>query len=109
MGPVGLGGGQREWDDYEWFPSGGGAPEPIVRSPSALVERVDREDIWESGDVPRILLVDLDNMRAGPLRWIRTKVNDLALHYRNRESLRRLADLARRRTHPAHGATVDAE
>ena len=40
-----------------------------MRSPSALVERVDRQDIWQAGDVPRILLVDLDNMRAGPLRW----------------------------------------
>jgi hypothetical protein len=36
----------------------------------------------------------------GPLRWARTKVNDLVLHRRNRESLRRLADLAARR-HPA--------
>ena len=66
---MGLGGGRGEWDDYEWFPSGGGVPEPVVRSPSALVERVDREEIWQAGDVPRILLVDLDNMRAGPLRW----------------------------------------
>ncbi len=33
----------------------------------------------------------------GPLRWARTKVNDLVLHRRNRESLRRLADLAVRR------------
>ena len=35
-----------------------------------------------------------ENVTAGPLRWLRTKVNDLALHWRNRESLRRLGDLA---------------
>jgi hypothetical protein len=34
---------------------------------------------------------------SGPVRWLRTKLNDLALHYRNREALRRLADLATRR------------
>jgi hypothetical protein len=66
---VGLGYRHDEADDYEWFPSGGGTPEPAVPSPSALVERLARENIWEDGDVPRILLVDLDNMRAGPLRW----------------------------------------
>jgi hypothetical protein len=38
-----------------------------------------------------------EDFRAGPLRWVRTKVNDLLLHRRNRESLRRLADLAERR------------
>ena len=38
-----------------------------------------------------------EDFAAGPLRWLRTKVNDLALHYRNRETLRRLADIATRR------------
>ena len=37
--------------------------------PDTLVDRVARELIWEPGDAARILLVDLDNMRAGPLRW----------------------------------------
>ena len=32
-----------------------------------------------------------EDFTAGPLRWLRTRVNDLALHRRNRESLRRLA------------------
>jgi hypothetical protein len=36
---------------------------------AALVERVLRDPIWEPDDAPRILLVDLDNLRAGPLRW----------------------------------------
>ena len=38
-----------------------------------------------------------EDFTEGPLRWIRTKINDLALHVRNVESLRRLADLAERR------------
>ena len=36
---------------------------------AALVERVLRDPIWEPDDAPRILLVDLDNLRAGPVRW----------------------------------------
>ncbi len=35
-----------------------------------------------------------EDFHRGPLRWVRTKVNDLVMHRRNRESLRRLADLA---------------
>jgi hypothetical protein len=74
---VGLGYGKREWDDYEWFPSGGGRRAPAVQAEpgdpdgvsAALVERVLRDPIWEPDDAPRILLVDLDNLRAGPLRW----------------------------------------
>jgi Polyketide cyclase / dehydrase and lipid transport len=38
-----------------------------------------------------------EEFAAGPLHWVRTKINDLALHRRNKESLRRLADLAMRR------------
>jgi len=74
---VGLGYGQREWDDYEWFPSGGGRRGPAVvaeagdpdGASAALVERVLRDQVWEPDDAPRILLVDLDNLRAGPIRW----------------------------------------
>lgn len=72
MGGVGLGGGQGEWDDYEWFPSGG-APVATVSDGDALgaamAARVTDEPLWEDGDAPRILLVDLDNLRAGPARW----------------------------------------
>lgn len=32
----------------------------------------------------------------GPLRWVQNKLNDLLLHRRNVESLRRLADIAER-------------
>jgi uncharacterized protein YndB with AHSA1/START domain len=38
-----------------------------------------------------------EDFAAGPLRWVRTKVNDLLLHARNVETLRRLGDLAVRR------------
>ncbi|HEX6872267.1 MAG TPA: SRPBCC family protein, partial [Micromonosporaceae bacterium] len=48
-----------------------------------------------------------EDFEAGPLRWLRTKVNDLVLHRRNRELLRRLAELAIRRAHPAEQPTVD--
>ncbi|MGC9665640.1 SRPBCC family protein [Planosporangium sp. 12N6] len=34
---------------------------------------------------------------AGPTRLLHTRVSDIALHWRNKESLRRLADLATRR------------
>jgi hypothetical protein len=43
-----------------------------------------------------------EDFHAGPLQWVRNKVNDLALHRRNIESLRRLSDLAtREKTRPA--------
>ena len=35
-----------------------------------------------------------EDFRGGPLLWVWNKVNDLILHGRNREALRRLADLA---------------
>jgi hypothetical protein len=49
-----------------------------------------------------------EDFARGPLRWLRNRVNDLALHLRNRESLRRLEDLAMRRSEPANGATLRA-
>ena len=49
-----------------------------------------------------------EDFERGPLRWLRTSINDVALHYRNRESLRRLGDLARRRASPEEGETVTA-
>jgi hypothetical protein len=64
-----------------------------------------RPRLWPFGEVEvRITLTEVgsdrtritltEDFHAGPLRWVRTKANDLALHRRNRESLRRLADLA---------------
>jgi uncharacterized protein YndB with AHSA1/START domain len=37
-----------------------------------------------------------EDFHAGPLQWMRNKINDLVLHRRNIESLRRLADIAER-------------
>ncbi|MEV6301613.1 SRPBCC family protein [Actinoplanes sp. NPDC051861] len=37
-----------------------------------------------------------EDFEAGPLLWIRNRVNDLILHRRNIETLRRLADIAER-------------
>jgi hypothetical protein len=37
-----------------------------------------------------------EDFHAGPLSWLRSKLNDLVLHRRNIESLRRLADIAER-------------
>jgi uncharacterized protein YndB with AHSA1/START domain len=37
-----------------------------------------------------------EDFNAGPLLWVRTKVNDLVLHRRNVETLRRLSDIATR-------------
>lgn len=47
-----------------------------------------------------------EDFARGPLRWLRTAANDLALHFRNKESLRRLGDLARRRAAPEEGETA---
>ncbi|WP_410814097.1 SRPBCC family protein [Micromonospora sp. 067-2] len=38
-----------------------------------------------------------EDFAAGPLRWVRNKVNDRVLHLRNRETLRRLSDIAIRK------------
>jgi uncharacterized protein YndB with AHSA1/START domain len=37
-----------------------------------------------------------ESFHAGPLNWFRSKINDVILHRRNVESLRRLADIAER-------------
>jgi hypothetical protein len=37
-----------------------------------------------------------EDFAAGPLRWIRNKLNDLVLHQRNKETLNRLSDIATR-------------
>jgi uncharacterized protein YndB with AHSA1/START domain len=37
-----------------------------------------------------------EEFTEGPLRWVQNKLNDLLLHRRNVESLRRLADIAER-------------
>jgi hypothetical protein len=39
----------------------------------------------------------IEHFPKGPMRWLHGKVTDIGLHWRNKESLRRLADLATRR------------
>jgi uncharacterized protein YndB with AHSA1/START domain len=41
-------------------------------------------------------VVIMEEFEQGPLRWVQNKANDLLLHRRNIESLRRLADIAER-------------
>ena len=65
-----------------------------------------RVRLWPLGEGHvRITLIPLDATRTrvrmeehfvgGPLRWVQNKLNDLVLHRRNVEALRRLDDLAR--------------
>ncbi|MEV0269186.1 SRPBCC family protein [Hamadaea sp. NPDC050747] len=71
-------------------------------------ELVMRPHLWPFGELTvRLRLTALspqetkvtlaEEFAAGPLRWTRNKLDDLLLHYRNREALRRLAELAARR------------
>ncbi|WP_342672288.1 SRPBCC family protein [Micromonospora nigra] len=69
-----------------------------------------RARLWPAGEAVVVFVLEPveggtrvslgEDFAAGPLRWIRTKVNDLVLHLRNRETLDRLADIARRQKDP---------
>jgi uncharacterized protein YndB with AHSA1/START domain len=70
-----------------------------------------RAGIWPLGEARiRLLLTPVgdratrvtmdEEFAEGPLRWLRTRADGLVLHGRNRESLRRLGDLAVRRNRP---------
>lgn len=69
---MGIGGGPREWDDYEWFrladvPDTTDSPtDPLA---AALLAWLVRNPLWSATDARRVLLVDLDNLRADPRRW----------------------------------------
>ena len=82
---MGLGGGPSEWDDFEWV--------DLTVLPAARVRRsrseaglqassgsadalahelcgwLERNLLWLPGAGTRVLLVDLDNLRADPRRW----------------------------------------
>lgn len=64
-----MGNGPRERDDYEWFDLADLPPEEADPLAEALVGWVGRTPLWHSGEGRRLLLVDLDNLRAGPVRW----------------------------------------
>lgn len=74
------------------------------RPPERLVLRA---GLWPAGEaIVAFALEPLPNGRtrvtigedfaAGPLRWVQTKLNDLVLHLRNKETLARLSDIATR-------------
>jgi uncharacterized protein YndB with AHSA1/START domain len=80
----------------------------VVVSSDPPRELVMRPHLWPLGElVVRFTLTPVneretqvtleEEMGAGPLRWLRTKVDDLVMHHRNREALSRLSDLATRR------------
>jgi hypothetical protein len=82
---MGLGGGPREWDDYEWVSLGPRSParvgsrrlhvdslasgEPTEPLAKALCGWLERNPMWVDGAGTRVLLADLDNLRAAPRRW----------------------------------------
>jgi uncharacterized protein YndB with AHSA1/START domain len=86
------------------------SPELLVLSPHLwpLGKAVVTITLHEAGPGRTLIQMDED-IESGPLRWLRTKANDLALHHRNRESIRRLADLARRRPHSAEGSAASTD
>lgn len=83
---MGLGGGPSEWDEYEWVRladlpvpvqrprsgrRGAGAQGDEAHEPLAqhLIDWLDDRPLWTDCGGERILLVDLDNLRADPQRW----------------------------------------
>jgi hypothetical protein len=56
-------------EEYEWVSLVDLTPEDHERLAAALVRWVEDNPIWHDGAGDRVLLVDLDNLRAGPLRW----------------------------------------
>lgn len=79
---MGLGDGPSEWDDYEWVrladlpdtPPPPARPGRTVREPrqplaEAMLAWLQRASVWTPGAGTRVLLVDLDNLRADPVRW----------------------------------------
>ncbi|MEH1099014.1 SRPBCC family protein [Micromonospora sp. CPCC 205561] len=66
-----------------------------------------RAGLWPAGEAIVVFTLEAvgadatririgEDFAAGPLRWVRNKVNDLVLHQRNKETLTRLADIALR-------------
>jgi hypothetical protein len=75
---VGLGGGQSVWDDYEWVRLPDLPPQRTGSRAESLVALLDERGLWVDGEGTRILLVDLDNLRAEPVRW-RTRMQAVVL------------------------------
>ena len=89
---MGLGDGPSWWSGYDWFtaddlahagaepvePTVAGAVPAAADLAEALLEQVSEAGVWH-GAGPRLLLVDLDNLRAGPTRWAARMAVVLAL------------------------------
>ncbi|GIF13181.1 SRPBCC family protein [Actinoplanes teichomyceticus] len=54
--------------------------------------------VLEPASHDRTRVVIHEDFQSGPLLWIRNKINDLVLHQRNVEALRRLGDIAEHRS-----------
>jgi uncharacterized protein YndB with AHSA1/START domain len=76
----------------------------VCEPPHRLVIRA---GLWPAGEATVVFTLEPvgqnatrvrlgENFTAGPLRWIRNKLNDLVLKQRNKETLNRLADIATR-------------
>jgi len=71
---VGLGNGPDEWTAYEWVRLADLPPEPVEPLAEALLDWLADHPVWDGDEEDgagseRVLLVDLDNLRAGPQRW----------------------------------------
>ncbi len=80
----------------------------VCEPPHRLVIRA---GLWPAGEAlvvftleqvgPNATRVRLgEDFAAGPLRWVRNKLNDLVLKQRNKETLNRLSDIAVRQKDP---------
>nr|WP_091653487.1 SRPBCC family protein [Micromonospora pallida] len=76
----------------------------VCEPPHRLVIRA---GLWPAGEATVVFTLDPvgpdatrvrlgEDFTAGPLRWIRNKLNDLVLKQRNKETLNRLSDIATR-------------
>ena len=78
---MGLGGGPSWRDEYEWVRLADLPDTPLPDTPllaprtgrqplaDAVKAWLQREGVWTTGTGCRVLLVDLDNLRADPVRW----------------------------------------
>jgi uncharacterized protein YndB with AHSA1/START domain len=103
--------------DADWPALGSSLHHKVGPWPMSLRDRSDcldvdpphllvlRARLWPLGEaVVRMTLAEVgpgqtrvrmdERLEAGPLRWALTKAQDVVLHFRNREALRRLGDLA---------------
>ena len=70
MGAMGLGGGPGEWADYEWVRLSDLRDDPQHEAQDdAVTSWLHESSVWAGDRRKRILLVDLDNLRADPTRW----------------------------------------